>query len=171
MFSCGCTHLLLTPWVMSHGMEVTQWLRLSVCEWTTCSSLLSAVVNVNIDPVYSGSEEEEECRVLERGWGTGRPIDRWGNACVGEPVASECPGKTKASSWRKWMQRTRRQEERKSMAAGARLSQWAKGSQGRKQSERSVMEYSWNETNYYFSFGFWWIKKLSESSCCFFLRG
>lgn len=61
---------------MSHGMEVTQWLRLSVCEWTTCSSLLSAVVNVNIDPVYSGSEEEEECRVLERGWGTGRPIDR-----------------------------------------------------------------------------------------------
>lgn len=56
-------------------MEVTQWLRLSVCEWTTGSSLLSAVVNVNIDPVYSGSEEEE-CRVLERGWGTGRPIDR-----------------------------------------------------------------------------------------------
>lgn len=81
-----------------------------LCEWTTGSSLLSAVVNVNIDPVYSGSEEEEECHVLERGWGTGRPIDRWGNACVGEPVVSECPGKTKASSWRKWMQRTRRQK-------------------------------------------------------------
>lgn len=58
-------------------------------------------------------------------------------------------------------------EERKSMAAGAWLSQWAKGSQGRKQSERNVMEYSWNETNYYFSFGFWWIKKLSESSFFF----
>lgn len=61
-------------------------------------------------------------------------------------------------------------EERKSMAADAWLSQWAKGSQGREQSESNVMEYSWNETNYYFSFDFWWIKKLSESSCFFFAR-
>lgn len=33
-----------------------------VCDWMT-------VVNLNIDPLYSGSQEEEKCRGSERGWG------------------------------------------------------------------------------------------------------
>lgn len=45
---------------MSHGTEVPERLRLSVNGCATGSSLLLAVVNLNIDLPYSGSQEEEE---------------------------------------------------------------------------------------------------------------